>query len=514
MTDKINEMSDEDTFRMLTDREHMLMRPEVFIGSVSNEIHERFVLGQYIEIEYVPAMIKCIDEILDNCIDEAIRTDFKYANEISIKVDTNDNQITISDNGRGIPQNVLTDPDGNEILQPVAAWTRAKAGSNFNEIRTGIGANGVGSFCTNVMSFKFEGRTCNGKNAIIVKCFDNASRVFVSQEKTTEQGTTVKFIPDFQRFGVFFISESDIKVMQDRVESLSVNFPKIKFKFNGKVVKSNIKPASEKYGTNIYYEDANVSCFVGASDMYLSNSYVNGVHTIDGGSHVMCFTNKLIDEISRLITKKHKIEIPRNVIRQGMKVGVYLRNFVNPNFTSQIKVQMSNTVAEISPYFKDVPFEKMANKFVNDVDMVSPIVDTYIAKKLQEEKRQAAKEEKKNASKSVIGHIKASTKNSTLFITEGKSAMNYFIKVRDHKTQGGYAIRGKFINTWKKPVKTILANNEAADLVNILGLNLTKPLREMPDGKWIELTIDGNPIIVNENDEILIDGEWVMVNTL
>lgn len=467
-------------FKILSDRDHMLMRPEIFIGSVTNEVHTRFVLGKYKDIEYVPALIKCIDEIIDNCIDEAIRTNFKYANEISVSVDPSDNEVTISDNGRGIPQVKVIDPDGNSILQPVAAWTRAKAGSNFTDDRSGIGANGVGSFCTNVMSFKFEGVTADGEKQVSVKCFENASKVFVSESKADYHGTTVKFIPDFQRFGVFFISDSDIEVIQDRIESLSVNFPKIKFKFNGKVVKTNIKSTANSYGTNVYYEDENVSCFVTGSEEYLTNSYVNGVHTSEGGTHTTYFTNKLIDELELQIKKKYKISIPRNNIRQGLTVGLFLRNFRNPKYTSQIKVQLSNSQAEISPYLKDLPYDKLVSKIVANEDIISPIVDTYIAKKEAEEKRELARQEKKNNSKTVIGHIKASTKNSTLFITEGKSAMNYFIKVRSHKTQGGYAIRGKFLNTWGKKKSYILKNKEASDLINILGLSLTsKDISEM-----------------------------------
>src|SRR6056300_1833427 len=88
-------MAKED-FKVLSARDHVRMRTGMYLGSTAQEEVERFVLGKWQKIRYVPALNKMIDEIIDNAIDEAIRTEFKYANEISVVV--KGNTITITDN--------------------------------------------------------------------------------------------------------------------------------------------------------------------------------------------------------------------------------------------------------------------------------------------------------------------------------------------------------------------------------------------------------------------------------
>ena len=104
-------MSKED-FKVLSARDHVRMRTGMYLGSTAREEVERFVLGNWQKIEYVPAMNKMIDEIIDNAIDEAIRTNFKHANEIGVTV--KGNTITITDNGRGIPQDEVLDTNTNK----------------------------------------------------------------------------------------------------------------------------------------------------------------------------------------------------------------------------------------------------------------------------------------------------------------------------------------------------------------------------------------------------------------
>jgi DNA gyrase/topoisomerase IV subunit B len=145
--------------KILSDKEHIIKRSGMYIGSSANEEHERFVFGQFQKIKYVPGLVKIIDEIIDNSIDEAIRTNFQFANKIDVTVSPH--LVSVSDNGRGIPQSTVTTPEGEQIPGPVAAWTRPKAGGNFgddSERKTG-GMNGVGSSLTNIFSTVFTGIT-------------------------------------------------------------------------------------------------------------------------------------------------------------------------------------------------------------------------------------------------------------------------------------------------------------------------------------------------------------------
>ena len=152
---------------VLDDRQHCLLRPQMYIGSVTPEPHSGIINYQYQTKTIVPGLIKIIEEILQNSVDEYIRTNGEFANkiEVSIANTVQGTEITISDNGRGIPVKLIDD-----TYQPVLAWTKLKAGSNFDDSnRVGAGMNGVGSSLTNIFSTSFIGT----KLAKITDFFNN-----------------------------------------------------------------------------------------------------------------------------------------------------------------------------------------------------------------------------------------------------------------------------------------------------------------------------------------------------
>ena len=75
--------------KILSDREHIIKRSGMYIGSSAFEAHDRFLFGKFQSVKYVPGIIKLIDEIIDNSVDEAIRTNFKHANKISVDIKGN-----------------------------------------------------------------------------------------------------------------------------------------------------------------------------------------------------------------------------------------------------------------------------------------------------------------------------------------------------------------------------------------------------------------------------------------
>lgn len=486
-------MTEEVDFKILTDRDHILEKPGMYIGSTTLEEHLCFVSGEYTSSKYVPGLTKIINEIIDNSIDEAIRTQFKFGNEISVTV--NVNEITVEDNGRGIPQDLITDTDGSKILRPVAAWTKAKAGSNFTDKREGIGTNGVGSFCTNIFSQRFVGKTGDGKNTVQVSCSNNASRVFVNESKSKYRGTSVTFVPDFNRFEIFSLSKNDVAIIQDRIETLAVAYPEITFRFNKKKVTGNIKQHAKLYGTELIFEEGAVCGFISSTDEFKQNSFVNGVKTINGGSHVDYFMNRLTEAIIPFVKRKHKVDVTKPLLKNGMLLGLFIRGFTNPTFDSQTKERLTNTQGEISPYLKDLPYDKIAKKIVEDDDIILPIIDNLIAKQMAAEARELAKKQKDQKKKKVEDHIKASQRGGTLFITEGKSAIGYLIKVRDSAKHGGYALRGKPMNTWNEKPTKIMKCKELADLMAILEIQLGDPdIRNMyyqDVGILVDADVDG-----------------------
>ena len=141
-------------FKVLDDRSHVLHRPGVYLGSVVLEQHSGIINYQYQTVDIVPALMKMIEEITQNSIDEHIRTDGKFATEIKVSVTSNltGTEIIVQDNGRGIP---LTELGGKP--RPVLAWTELRAGSNFDDSkRVTAGTNGMGAALTNIFSTSFK----------------------------------------------------------------------------------------------------------------------------------------------------------------------------------------------------------------------------------------------------------------------------------------------------------------------------------------------------------------------
>ncbi|AUR85804.1 hypothetical protein NVP1081O_069 [Vibrio phage 1.081.O._10N.286.52.C2] len=480
-------------FEILSDRMHVLRRPNMYIGSVNNESSQRFVLGEYREIEYVPGLIKIINEIVDNSLDEAIRTKFKFANVIDVKIEGN--RVTVSDNGRGLPQDMIIDSNGKELLRPEAAWTRTKAGTSFDDERTTIGTNGVGSALTNFFSHQFTGTTCDGKNTVMVKCSNNGERTFVRTDKGGTQGTSVEFIPDFNRFGVFGISKQDELIIQDRLATLSVAFPEITFRYNGKKHAPTLKQYAKMFNTAVTHEDKNVAVFIAGSEEFRQNSFVNGVNTSSGGTHVDYFMNKLCDELIPMIKRKTKVNVPKPQLKNGLTLGLFIRDFVDPKFDSQTKERLTSSQAEVSPYLKDLSYDKIAKRVLAEDDIILPIIEALLAKQNAAEARELAKKQKSSQKAKVAEHIKASQPGGTLFLTEGKSAIGYLIKVRDSKKHGGMPLRGKVLSTWGKRPAEIMKNKELCDIMSVLGLQLGNPnIRDMyynDIGILVDADVDG-----------------------
>lgn len=472
-------------FKILTARDHVRTRIGMYMGSASKEEVERFVLGQWKKSIYVPALSKMIDEILDNSIDEAIRTNFQFANKINVSV--NGDKVTISDNGRGIPQeNVYDETSKTNIPRPVAAWTKVNAGTSFDDNRVTIGTNGVGSAATNFLSSSFVGRTWQNDNCIEVQCKSGALDIKVNEKAKQGNGTEVSFIPDFTLFEVDSLDELDtIALLEDRLISLQMAFPEIAFSFNKKRIRiSNIKKyaemfTSEENASIITDVSDNLSFFFASSeDGFRSNSFVNGVNTRQGGAYVDFIVNGIVEELGVLIKRRHKIEVAKNTIKGGLTFVMFARNFTNPKFDSQTKERLTNTYGNVKEHYENAQakeFLNIARKIFAANDIIEPIIEAQLAKKLAADKRAATLAQKKLRKVKVAKHIAANTDSATLKIVEGDSAMGFLLKVRDPNKVGAYPLRGVIMNTWDMKPADVLKNKELSELVAVLGLDINNP---------------------------------------
>jgi DNA gyrase/topoisomerase IV subunit B len=471
-------------FKILTPREHVRERIGMYMGSASREEVERFVLGKWKKAVYVPALSKMIDEILDNSIDEAIRTQFKFANKIDVSVEGN--TVTVTDNGRGIPQEEVHDSvTGQKILRPVAAWTKVNAGTSFDNERVTIGTNGVGSSATNFLSTEFIGRTWQNGNLVEVKCTEGGLNTKVKMKVKEGNGTAVTFTPDFSLFECENLSDYDtISLVEDRLTSLQLAFPEITFSFN----KKRIHVTDLKKYASLFIEDGastvieksdNLSFFFSSSeDGFRTNSFINGVNTRQGGTYVDFIVNSVVEELGVLIKKKHKVEVGRSVIKNGLTFVMFARNFTNPKFDSQTKERLTNTVGNVKEHFEGCEIRDtklIAKKIFAAADIIEPIIAAQVAKKMADERRDALVAQKKLKKVKVAKHVSANNESATLALVEGDSAMGFLIKVRDASKIGAYPLRGVIMNTWDMKASEVLKNKELSELVAILGLDINDP---------------------------------------
>lgn len=472
-------------FRILTARQHVRERIGMYMGSSSKEDIERFVMGEWKTSYYVPALSKMVDEILDNAIDEAIRTNFKFANKIDVSV--KNGVVVVTDNGRGIPQDEIFDEaSGDKILRPVAAWTRVNAGTSFDDERVTIGTNGVGSAATNFLSSKFVGKTwCKGKR-VEVRCKNGGDDVDVSVKTGIDgSGTEVSFVPDYSLFEVEDLDALDtIALVEDRMLNLQMAFPEIAFSFNKRRIKVNdLKKYAKLFvgeeGEFIIEKTENLSFFYASSeDGFRSNSFVNGVNTRQGGTYVDFLTNGVLDELGTMIKRKHKIEVAKSTIKNGLTFVMFARNFTNPKFDSQTKERLTNPMSNVREHTIEAGIKdaaSIARKILNTPSIIDPIVEAQLAKKIAADRRAATLAQKKLRKVKVAKHISANRDDATLKIVEGDSAMGFLLKVRDPNKVGAYPLRGVIMNTWDMKPADVLKNKELSELVSVLGLDITNP---------------------------------------
>lgn len=484
--------SNNDEFKILSPRDHILSRSGMYIGSTSLEKIDGIFMGEYTSLNVIPGLLKIINEILDNSIDEYIRTNGKHANKITVSIDEHEGEplITISDNGRGIPIEEISvvQDDGNgdsapsTEYRPVIAWTKAMAGTNFTDERTTMGANGVGSFCTNVFSNKFVGTTCDGKQKLILTCHDNGLVDSIKINKGSTKGTSVSFVPDMSRFGDGHFTEDHYTAIKDRLENLAFSFPNLTFKFNKETIKcDSLKSFADKFGTNVSLniEDKGAIVIANSGDdqEFRLLSYVNGLYLKNGGTHVDYLLSKLIEELRPMIKRKHSVDVLPNQIKQHLMFVNIFRDMKNLKFDGQTKERLTNNKAEIENYFGDIDFKKIARNIMGTEDIIEPIVHSHVMKLKEKERREKDKLARDNAKNNVSKHVSPNNKKDSgnvLYIVEGDSAKSNFLQTRERGTQGIYPLRGKFLNTQRASDTDILKNQSASDIMNVLGLKLGK----------------------------------------
>lgn len=455
----------------LTPREHLLLRPTMYIGSIDeNESTEYIAKDNKIlfeKIKYIPALFKIINEIIDNSVDIAIKTNFEGCNKVDVKM--TEQYVQVIDNGPGIP---VKKGENGEYM-PKTAWGSMMSGSNFDTDKDHYqaGMNGLGSYGTNVWSTKFIGISDDANKKYTITFTENAAKFVEKVEPSSGHGVTVRFFPDLKRFKISEIGQVYFDLVKYRLMNLSICYPDITFRFNGKTISvNNFKKYVQQFGTDfemIESENYDFAFLPNPNDDFRFFSYVNGLAIKDGGTHIDVVTNTVVGKIREKLERKFKSIKPAD-IKNKLFVIAFLKKFPNPKFNSQTKEKITNSASEVNDYLGEVDYDKIANKLFKNEAIIDPITEIYRIKeefkKRQEMKalNKAPKRIKNEKYTAPIGDRKF------LLITEGYSAMSGLSKILGRQGIGYFELRGKPLNAYSAPQNKFTSNAELSGLYQII----------------------------------------------
>jgi DNA topoisomerase-2 len=484
------------TYQVLDEIEHIRKRTGMYCGSTSIQTSQEWVYNtqsknmEKRDISYIPAFIKIFSEILDNSIDEG-----KRAPDVlnQIKVDITFDEISIQDNGRGIPVEIHNQT-GTYIAETV--FSNLRAGSNFNddEDQSLIGTNGVGSTLTNVLSTNFKIESCDGKKKL-TQDFWNGMRER-SEPKIKEyskNGTKITFTPDYEFFKLTGLDADHICKIQKKVIDAAANNLNIKFYFNGELIKfKSFDDYISLYSTE-YYTDNTDDWKVGisSSDGFEQISFINSVETYQGGTHVNYVVDQITTKLREHFKKKHKVDVKPSDIKNHFRV--YIAGTVNrPRFSSQTKENMISLSTEWKTSWS------VSDKFIKNIlksEIIQSILDWVQAKERAVEAaelRKANKNLDKADPRRVEKFHDASTKQrneAMLFLAEGDSALSGLLSGRDPKTMAAFPLRGKPVNVTPMELKDILENKEFKNIMTITGLQFGVPVNSIEDIRFGKIAL-------------------------
>ena len=452
-----------DNFKLLSDAEHIRKRFSMYGGSQVVQEEVSFINTEFKKVNIVGGLLKVINEIIDNSVDEHVRTNREFATRIDVDIES-DGTIVVSDNGRGIPSIEVATPDGKEY-QMVAAFTRARAGSNFDDDnRESIGMNGVGSMITFVTSSKFDAKSADGKLEVQLVGEDGKVKR-VRTKETVRKGTTVKFRPDYAFFGMENIDQAHTDIIEERIRSLALAFDTVKFRFNRKTIK--LKFADYFGDCDIFNTEKAIFGITKSDGSFQSHSLVNGL-SVKGGTHIDFFISAVIGNLREVLKRRRKVDITAARLKQHLRVHAIVNGFPALKFDSQTKERVTNSNAECRDAIGEFDVSKVVAKLMKNAELIDEIC-AYT--RLQDDlnaKKDLGKLEKSKKVKSdkyfaAIGH-----RTNRIFVVEGDSASGGLIKCLGRKGNAFYALKGVPLNVLEVSHQKFMANKELSELYSII----------------------------------------------
>ncbi len=521
--------------KVLSEKTHALKRAGRYLGQISEVDVRRFHIANinnekhiiFGTLRYVPAYLKIIREFLDNSIDEAIRTNFKFANKIDLTLTAE--FLSILDNGRGIPIIPTLGENGEplEELMPESAWTALRAGSNFDDDadNTSIGQNGEGASLGVFFSSKFIGETHDGKKSFKVTALNNLDDKKIRLGESSKNFTKITYYPDREKLNLdsdSFSIEMYQQLLEYELSFLGLTYPKINFSLNKKRIKvhkfRDIQKEFLEYNHDILGDDNEYSLrtyetenfIIGVSNNVADTGYnfihfVNGINVYQGGAILEWAEKKVIDPLVDRVQKRFK-NIKTADIKNKITFIVIVKNIPNPRFGDQIKSVCVNKASQFPDIAQELneakaDLAKFVERVYKDKVISGPIIDLYKANQIVLEGKNAKAAQKKV--KTPAKYWPASKVKKRLFLSEGDSAINPIIAEIGRDENGFFPLKGKLINCLKKSLSMVIKNDEVIQLAGILGIDLSKNNNGMDkpliyEEIWIagDMDVDGSHVVL------------------
>ena len=487
-------------FKKQTHRENILARPDTYVGDVKENTSERVLVnkdGDFIKQNcvYVPALLKIFDELIVNATD-ASKND-KTLNSIWVNIDVANNTIEVTNNGIGIPTIIH---DEYKVHIPTLIFGHLLTSTNYDDTveREVGGRNGYGAKLTNIYSSYFE-ITTNDFTQVFEHNMSKINEPTIHKKKI-HKGVKIIFKPDLSRFGMNSLDSNDtLFILKKRVYDITAVTSKIKVYFNNELV--NINSFTEyvkKYTSDLFSLNTDEGfindkpqkwnvCLQPVADTLnqpFSISFVNGINTQQGGSHVDYIYNVILTHLK----KKHK-DFTLNMIKRHMYLYINA-TIINPSFSSQSKDMCNSKINS-----DDV---KLSKSFLDSISK-SSIVDGCLNDLKKQTNNQLSKTDGKKKNKIYISKLddanKAGTNQShkcTICFTEGDSAKasimaGFSVVGRDY--WGAFPLRGKMLNVTKAKQGDILKNEEISNIKKIIGLEMGKTYEDISSLRYGRIMI-------------------------
>jgi DNA topoisomerase-2 len=480
-------------YQKKTQREHVLLRPGTYMGNIYDVTESIYILDStssmvFESITYNTGILKMFDEILMNAVDHAR----EFSEVTLIKVNVTNNNIIILNNGPGIP--IIKHQEHNVYI-PELIFSHFLTSSNYDDSqkRLKAGMNGLGAKITSTFSKRFEVET-QWKNQHYVQVFrDNLSIIEdpkILKNKRRTDFTKITFEPDCERFGTSTITDDTIRVLCKRTyDATAWTNGRVKIYFNDTKLNINsfasyidlyLDPNQHKEKVIVQTDRWKVGVCSSIRGEFVQISFVNGVQTHQGGTHVTNVLQPILKRLVNKISKKHP-NIRQKLIKDHLMIFVFAE-IENPEFKSQAKEELTTRKEQFGSTFE---FDEASLKSIEKLQCVHNIIEVL---KLQETKSLTTTDGKK---KSKLFHEKlddankAGTKESskcTLILTEGDSAKTFAttgISQIGRDYYGIFPLKGKLLNVRNATMKQLVNNEEIKSLKKILGLQNGKSFKDL-----------------------------------